>query len=313
MNQVRILFMGTPDYALPSLRNLLEGGYEVVGVVTQPDRPKGRKQLLTPPPVKEFALAHRLPVYQPEKIRKAEALDQILSLKPDLIVTAAYGQILPKRLLDSPRYGAVNVHASLLPKYRGAAPIHYAIMHGEVKTGATLMMMTPELDAGDILAQEEVRIGRRDTAGDLFSVLAEMGGRLLLKTLPEYLAGRITPVPQDHTQATYAPTLKKEDERLDFSLSAKQLYNRIRGLNPWPVAYATLNGERIKIWWSETVAGEAGEAPGTILSAAPAGIDVATGEGILRLTEIQPAGKKRMTAEEYLRGNQSLAKGMKLA
>lgn len=304
--------MGTPDYAVASLRSLLEAGYEVIGVVTQPDKPKGRKRILTPSPVKEFAMRHHLSVYQPEKIRKREEVESLLALNPTLIVTAAYGQILPKSLLDAPAYGAINVHASLLPKYRGGAPIHYAVMNGEKETGVTLMMMTAELDAGDIIAQERIPIGKQQTTGDLFPILAEMGGRLLVNTLPDYLAGRIRPIPQDQSLATYAPTLKKEDEWLDFSLPAERLYNRIRGLNPYPGAYTKLGEERIKVWWSEVGEGKSREEPGTILSASNEGIDVATGDGVLILKEIQPAGKKRMTVDTYLRGH-TLAKGMRFA
>ncbi|MBE3554134.1 MAG: methionyl-tRNA formyltransferase [Thermicanus sp.] len=305
--------MGTPDYAVASLKSLVEEGYPVVGVVTQPDKPKGRKRIPTPSPVKVYAQSMNLPLFQPEKLRRAEEVERILSVKPTLIVTAAYGQILPKSLLDAPPFGAINLHASLLPKYRGGAPIHYALLNGEKETGVTLMRMTPELDAGDILAQERIPIGDRDTVGDLFGKLTELAARLLLKTLPDYLEGKITPIPQDHSQATYAPNIKKEEEWLDFSKPAKDLYNQIRAFNPWPGAYTKIFGERIKVWWSEIGVGSFREEPWTILHLGDEGIQVATGDGILVLKEIQPAGKKKIDVASFLRGNTVLAKGMKFA
>lgn len=307
---MRIVFMGTPDFAVPSLRRLLDEGYEVVGVVTQPDRPKGRKQILTPSPVKEVALEYGIPLLQPERIRKVEAYNEVLSLNPDLIVTAAFGQILPKALLDSPRLGCINVHASLLPKYRGGAPIHYAVINGEVETGVTIMYMVEELDAGDILSQAMIPIHPLDTAGTMFDKLTQLGADLLIQTLPDLIAGQIKPIPQDESKVTYSPTIKREDEKINFYQSAQKIYNQVRGLNPWPVAFATIDQQPLKIWWTEWRAENSSHMPGTILSVSPTGVEVATSEGILILKEIQPAGKKRMNIADFLRGSNWLKEGM---
>jgi methionyl-tRNA formyltransferase len=303
LKDVRVLFMGTPDFAVSSLEALLKDGYNVVGVVTQPDRPVGRKQVLTPPPVKEAALRHGLPVLQPEKIKQEEALEQVLALEPDLIVTAAYGQILPKRLLDAPRYGCINVHASLLPKYRGGAPIHKAIVEGEKETGVTIMYMVEALDAGDMLSKVVVPIEERDSVGTLHDKLAVAGAKLLSETLPKLLAGELEAKPQDHAKATFAPNLKRADERIDWTRSAEQIYNQVRGLHPWPVAFTTLDGKVWKVWWVEkqSVTGTAGE-PGTIVAREEDGLVVACGEGTVKITELQPEGKKRMSAYDFLRG-----------
>lgn len=303
MKDVRILFMGTPDFAVPSLEALAAEGYRVVAAVTQPDRPVGRKQVLTPPPVKEAALRLGIPVLQPEKIKADEALAQVLALEPDLIVTAAYGQILPKRLLDAPRYGCINVHASLLPKYRGGAPIHKAIVEGETESGVTIMYMVEALDAGDMLSRVVVPIDERDTAGTLFDKLAAAGAKLLVETVPKLLAGEIVPEPQDHEAATYAPTLKRVDERVDWTRTARQVYNQVRGLNPWPVAFTTYGGKVWKLWWVEMQAddGQLAE-PGTIVAREEDGLVVACGSGAVKITELQPEGKKRMSARDFLRG-----------
>ncbi|SHE11630.1 methionyl-tRNA formyltransferase [Chlamydia abortus] len=304
---MNIVFMGTPDFAVPSLKMLLENNYPVKAVVTQPDRPKGRKRVLTAPPVKEVALAHGLPVLQPERIRAAEAVGQIRDLEPDLIVTAAYGQIVPKSLLELPRHGCINVHASLLPKYRGGAPIQHAILRGEKVTGVTIMYMAEGLDTGDMISRVEVPIEDEDTAGTLFDKLSLAGADLLKRTLPDLLAGRIQAVPQDHGQATLAPNIRREDERIDWSRPAAELYNQIRGLNPMPGAFTTWNGEVLKIWASRKPVSDvqkkqSAAAPGTILQALPEGIEVATGQGSLWLTVIQPAGKKAMEVAQVLRG-----------
>lgn len=308
---MRIVFMGTPDYAVPSLSKLIAEGYTIVGVVTQPDRPKGRKQILTPPPVKEVALEYGIPVYQPEKIRKAECYEQVLNWNPDLIVTAAFGQILPKALLDAPKYGCINVHASLLPKYRGGAPIHYAVINGEKETGVTIMYMVEALDAGAIISQAAIPIEETDTTGTLYDKLKELGAELLIRTIPDMIAGKITPVEQDEKNVSYAPNIKREDEYLDFNRPARCLYNQVRGLNPWPVAYTIFQGQPLKVWWVEWCDEKASLPPGTIEEISDSGITVATGEGKLILKEIQPAGKKRMMVNDYLRGNTVIKAGMR--
>ncbi|TKI54782.1 methionyl-tRNA formyltransferase [Brevibacillus antibioticus] len=303
MKDARILFMGTPDFAVSSLTAVLEAGYNVIGVVTKSDRPVGRKQVLTPPPVKEAALRHGLLVLQPEKIKAEEALEEVLALKPDLIITAAYGQILPKKLLDAPKYGCINVHASLLPKYRGGAPIHKSIVEGETETGVTIMYMVEALDAGDMLSKVVVPIEERDTVGTMFDKLAAAGSELLLDTVPRLLAGELVAEQQDHSAATFAPNIKRTDEKIDWSRSAEQIYNQVRGLNPWPVAFTTCEGKIWKLWWVEKMpaAGE-GKEPGTIIAREEDGIVVACGSGAVKITELQPEGKKRMSALDFLRG-----------
>lgn len=304
---MKIVFMGTPDFAVPALRALLEDGYNVVAVVTQPDRPKGRKRVLTPTPVKEEALKHGLAVLQPEKLRQAESVEQIRSLAPDLIITAAYGQILPKSILDMPVLGCINVHASLLPKYRGGAPIHYAVMRGEQVTGVTIMYMDVGLDTGDMISSVEVPITEQDTTGSMFAKLSLAGAELLRKTLPDLIAGRIQAVPQNEAEAIYSPNITREDERIDWSKSARDIFNQVRGLNPFPGAFTTWNGDVLKVWQCKlpvSVDSSAGNAkPGTVLRADADGIAVQTGDGALMLTIIQPAGKKAMEVEQFLRGS----------
>lgn len=304
MKDVRILFMGTPDFAVSSLEALIASGYQVVAVVTQPDRPVGRKQVMTPPPVKEAAIRHGLPVYQPEKIRQADALELILSeTKPELIVTAAYGQILPKELLDAPRFGCINVHASLLPKYRGGAPIHKCIVEGETESGVTIMYMVEALDAGDMISKVVVPIEERDTVGSLHDKLAEAGSGLLIETLPKLLAGEIQAEPQNHEEATFAPNIKRTDELINWSRSAEQIYNQVRGLNPWPVAYTRYEGKVWKIWWVEKMAVQEVQAePGTIVGRESDALIVACGQGSVKVTELQPEGKKRMSMADFLKG-----------
>ncbi len=295
--------MGTPDFAVSSLEALLKEGYNVVGVVTQPDRPVGRKQVMTPPPVKEAALRHGLLVLQPEKIKQEAALDEVIALAPDLIVTAAYGQILPKRLLDAPRFGCINVHASLLPKYRGGAPIHKSIVEGEKESGVTIMYMVEALDAGDMLSKVVVPIEERDTVGTLHDKLAAAGSALLIDTVPRLLAGELAAEAQDHAAATFAPNIKRTDERIDWARSAEQIYNQVRGLNPWPVAFTTHGGKVWKVWWVEKQSADStGKEPGTILAKEEDGLVVACGIGSVKITELQPEGKKRMSALDFLRG-----------
>lgn len=300
---MRIVFMGTPDFSVPVLRQLIEDGYEVVGVVTQPDRPKGRKRELTPPPVKVEALKHDLVILQPEKISKQEELEKVFALKPDLIVTAAFGQILPKALLDYPKYGCINVHASLLPKYRGGAPIHQAIIDGEKETGITIMYMVEKLDAGDILTQTKVTIEEHDHVGTLHNKLSAAGAKLLSETIPDLIAGNLKPIKQNDQEATFASNIKREQEKIDWTKDGEDIYNQIRGLHPWPVAYTMLDGKPLKVWWGEKVKSNSKEEPGTIIAIESNGMVVATGnETAIKITDLQPAGKKRMLAESFLRG-----------
>ncbi|OIK13990.1 methionyl-tRNA formyltransferase [Bacillus sp. MUM 116] len=299
----KIVFMGTPDFSVPVLRRIIEDGYDVIGVVTQPDRPVGRKKVLTPPPVKVEAIKHGIPVYQPEKIREKTELEKILALEPDLIVTAAFGQILPKELLDAPSYGCINVHASLLPELRGGAPIHYAIIQGKKKTGITIMYMAEKLDAGDILTQVEVPITGEDNVGTMHDKLSKAGADLLSDTIPKLLAGTLTAIPQDDAAATFASNIKREQEKINWSKSGKDIYNHIRGLNPWPVAFTLINGRVLKIWQSEKVKAPKSEAPGTIVEIQEDSLVVSTGdETAIKITELQPSGKTKMTAKDFLRG-----------
>ncbi|MFT9847922.1 methionyl-tRNA formyltransferase [Aneurinibacillus sp. REN35] len=306
--------MGTPDFAVPCLRKLVEEKYNVVAVVTQPDRPKGRKKQLAAPPVKEAALLLGLPVLQPEKL-KVDGVQDILDYKPDLIVTAAFGQILPKELIEYPAYGCINVHASLLPQYRGGAPIHKSIIDGQKETGVTIMYMVEKLDAGDMLSQVRVPIEDTDNVGTMHDKLSRAGAKLLLETIPKLLDGKIQPVPQDEAEVTYAWNIKREDERLDWTRSARELFNHVRGLYPWPVAYTVVEGDNltVKVWEASVLTEDATnhQEPGTILSVAPEGIDVQTGQGVLRLTHIQPAGKKAMAVADYVRGSSAFAPGMR--
>lgn len=310
----KIVFMGTPDFSVPILRQIISDGFDVIGVVTQPDRPVGRKRILTPPPVKIEALKHGIPVYQPEKIRQKEELEKILSLKPDLIITAAFGQILPNELLEAPPHGCINVHASLLPELRGGAPIHYAIMQGKKKTGITIMYMVEKLDAGDILTRVEVPITDADNVGTLHDKLSKAGSDLLSETLPMLLAGKLTPIPQNNEDATFARNIKREQEKIDWTKTGDDIYNHIRGLNPWPVAFTSLDGTVLKIWQAEKVAGFPRHEPGTILKLESDGIIVSTGNEIaIKIKELQPSGKTKMTGEEFLRGAGSkISNGSKL-
>lgn len=311
---MRIVFIGTPDFAVPCLRKLVEEKYNVVAVVTQPDRPNGRKKQLAAPPVKEAALLLGLPVLQPEKL-KVDGVQDILDYKPDLIVTAAFGQILPKELIEYPAYGCINVHASLLPQYRGGAPIHKSIIDGQTETGVTIMYMVEKLDAGDMLSQVRVPIEDTDNVGTMHDKLSRAGAKLLLETIPKLLDGTIQPIPQDEAKVTYAWNIKREDERLDWTRSARELFNHVRGLYPWPVAYTVVEGDNqtVKVWAASVLMEDTTnhQEPGTILSVAPEGIDVQTGQGVLRLTHIQPAGKKAMAVADYVRGSSAFTPGMR--
>lgn len=296
---IRIVFMGSPDFALPVLA-ALEGNFSVVGVVTQPDRPAGRGRELTPPPVKVLTRELGLPVIQPKNLRQPEALEQLQDWDPEVIVVAAFGQILRPNVLDLPPHGCVNVHASLLPRWRGAAPIQAAILHGDETTGVTIMKMDPGVDTGPILAQEPIPISPTDTAGTLSPKLAQLGADLLVETLPGYLSGDIEPKPQDDSQATYAPMLKKSDGELDFSETAEVLARKVRAYNPWPGTFTFLNQQRLKIHRAHPVDAEA-ISPGqsTIYQDLPA---IGTRSGLLVLDEVQPAGKKPMPGEVFLHG-----------
>ncbi|MEH7382472.1 methionyl-tRNA formyltransferase [Bacillus sp. JJ1533] len=299
----RIVFMGTPDFSVPVLRQIIEDGYEVVAVVTQPDRPVGRKRVLTPPPVKVEALKHGIPVLQPNKIREKQEIETVLSYKPDLIITAAFGQILPNEILEVPKYGCINVHASLLPELRGGAPIHYSILQGKKKTGVTIMYMVEKLDAGDILTQVEIPIVETDHVGSLHDKLSVAGSKLLSETIPLLLDDKITPIKQDDTKATFASNIKREQEKIDWTKTGEDIYNHIRGLHPWPVAYTTINGDVMKIWWGEKVPSATPTKPGTVVSTEKDGFIVSTGNTtFIKITQLQPAGKKKMSAEQFLLG-----------
>lgn len=298
----KIVFMGTPAFSAPILRMLVEEGYEVISVVTQPDRPVGRKKVLTPTPVKEEALRLGLPVYQPEKLKNPDELQVVLDLKPDLIVTAAFGQILPTAILEAPKLGSINVHASLLPAYRGGAPIHQAIIDGKTETGVTIMYMVDRLDAGDIISQTAVEIGKTDHTGSMFEKLSAAGTQLLKETLPSIVEGTNKRIPQDEEKVTFARNISREQERIDWSKSAQAIYNQVRGLHPWPVAYTTFKDANMKIWWTEEADSSKTGKPGEVVELTDEAILVQTGEGILALTELQPAGKKRMSAQDYLKG-----------
>lgn len=298
----KIVFMGTPAFSVPILRMLTEEGYDVISVVTQPDRPVGRKKVMTPTPVKEEALRLGLPVYQPQKLKNPEEFQVVLDLEPDLIVTAAFGQILPTEILTAPKLGAINVHASLLPDYRGGAPIHQAIIDGKKETGVTIMYMVDRLDAGDIISQTVVPIEKHDHTGSMFDKLSIAGRNLLRETLPSIIEGTNERIPQDELLVTFARNISREQERLDWHKSAEQLYNQVRGLHPWPVAYTGFKQDVMKIWWSEIVEETQTGKPGEVVGLTDDAIHVQTGKGILAITELQPAGKKRMTAKDYLTG-----------
>ena len=308
----KIVFMGTPDFSVPILQKLIQSEYEIILVVTQPDRPKGRKKVITPPPVKVEAEKNNIAVFQPEKIKND--YQRILDEEPDLIVTAAYGQILPKELLETPKYGCINVHASLLPELRGGAPIHYAILEGKKETGITIMYMVEKLDAGDILTQAAVPIEEDDNVGLLHDKLSEVGANLLLETIPPLFDGKLKPIRQDEEKATFAPNIKREQEKIDWSKSDLDIYNQIRGLNPWPVAFTTYQNKNMKIWKAERCDKEYEGSPGQIVEKNNEGFIVQCGnKKSIKITEIQPAGKKRMSVREYLLGSDDRIKiGVKM-
>lgn len=308
---MRIVFMGTPDFAVPSLEALLRSDDQVVGVISQPDRPKGRGQQLVAPPVKLVAGRAGIPILQPLKIRTPEFLQALSAWKPDLIVVAAYGRILHTPILSLPPMGCVNVHGSLLPKYRGAAPVQWAVINGETETGITTMLMDEGMDTGAMLLQEKLTILPDDTAGTLAPRLAELGGRLLVETLAKLKTGMVTPKKQQDEMATLAPLLKKEDGLIDWTLSAAALSNRVRGLSPWPGAYTFFGEARWNIWKAVSYVGPPTGEPGVIVAVEKQSIRVATGDGLLDIREIQTANSKRMSAAQFLAGHR-VAVGMRL-
>ena len=300
---MRILFMGTPDFAVASLKRLVADGHDVCAVFTQPDKPKNRGMKMIAPPVKEYALTESIPVYQPLKMKDGTALALVQSLEPELIVVAAYGRILPEDILNTPKYGAINVHSSILPKYRGAAPINWAILNGDAVTGVSIMYMAPELDAGDVILCRETAIDPDEDAVTLTTRLAELGAEALSEAIGQIENGTVTRTPQDHAAHTYAPMLDKSLSPLDFTHPARQLHDQVRGLVPWPSASMVLAGKPVKI--HRTAVGEATSAPaGAVVTADKTGLSIACGDGkSLRILELQGEGGKRMAATDYLRGH----------
>lgn len=304
--------MGTPEFSTKVLEMLI-AEHNVIAVVTQPDRPVGRKRKLTPPPVKQVAVEHAIPVYQPEKLSQSQELEELIGLNADLIVTAAFGQLLPESLLQSPKLGAINVHASLLPKYRGGAPIHQAIIDGEKQTGISIMYMVKKLDAGNIISQQAIDIEVQDDVGSMHDKLSFLGADLLKETLPSIINGTNDSIAQNDDEATFASNIRREDEKIDWSMSAEAIYNQIRGLSPWPVAHTIMDGENLKIYASRIEKDKNGE-PGTIIETTKKAIIVATGSNdAIALTDIQVAGKKRMLTANYLSGVQGTLVGKVLS
>ena len=296
--------MGTPDFAVPSFRALIESGYEVVGAICQPDRPKGRGHKLAACPVKEAAIAAGVPVFQPERIKRPEGVQMLKELAPDLCVTAAFGQILSQEILDIPPLGTVNVHSSLLPRHRGSAPVNWSIVMGETVTGVTTMFTDKGMDTGDILLMEETPIGEKETAGELTDRLAEIGAQLLIKTLGQLEAGTLKRTPQNPDEATYEPKLTKELGRIDFSRSAREIDCLVRGTTPWPGAYTTLGEETIKVFEVRALDAKPSAAPGTVIAAdGKRGLVVSCGDCDMEIVQLQMPGAKRMRAADYLRGH----------
>lgn len=309
---MKIVFLGTPEFAVPCLRELYKAGHEIAAVFSQPDRPSGRGYKLKSPPVKEFSLENKLPVFQPEKIKSEEAIRTLKDISPDIIVVVAYGQILPQTILDIPKYGCINVHASLLPKYRGAAPINWALINGEKITGVTTMFMDAGLDTGDILLKSELLIEKSDTAGSLFVKLAELGSKLIVETLSKIEKNEIIRIPQDNKDSSYASLLSREQSRIDWNKPSFEINNLIRGLNPWPVAWTTLNNKKIKIFkaaYSEDASktlnenDETGKIPGVITKSSKDSFIVSCSIGELEILELQAENEKKMKATEYLKGH----------
>ena len=298
---MRIVFMGTPDIAATCLKQLLAEGFDVVGVYTQPDRPKGRGMKMVFSPVKEVAIAQNIPVFQPENFRDEETVQQLAQLKPDVCAVVAYGRILPQKVLDIPTKGCVNIHASLLPQYRGSAPYQWAVLDGCRETGVTAQYMAPKMDAGDVIDVEKTPIGENETAGELLDRLAELGAGLLSRTLHRMEEGTVAGVPQEEDKVTFAPMLDKSMCPIDWNKTAQQVHNQVRGLHPWPVAIAELAGTKFKI--HETVVAEGEGEPGTILALTKTGLLVACSEGAVEIRSLQAEGGKRMAAPDYFRGH----------
>ena len=301
---MRVIFMGTPDFAVGALEEIIKAGHEVVLVVTQPDKPKGRGKAMQYTPVKECALAHGIEVFQPVKVKEPENIEVLRKYEPDIIIVAAFGQIVPKSILDMPKYGCVNVHASLLPKYRGAAPIQWAVINGDEVTGVTIMRMNEGIDTGDMIAKKTVRLAEDETGGSLFDKLAQVGAQLCVETMEMIEAGKVEYIPQNNEEATHTSMIRKELGLIDWNRPAVEIERLIRGLNPWPSAYTQLSGKTFKIWKAKVVSDENTYEPGCICRIDKEGMYVQTGEGILLLTEVQMEGKKRMEASAFLRGYQ---------
>ena len=302
---MRIVFMGTPDFASASLKKLIDEKFDVVGVFTQPDKPKGRGMELSASPVKELALENSLPVFQPVKMRDGTALAQIKALEPDILVVVAYGRILPDDILAVPKYGAINVHGSLLPKYRGAAPIQWAVLNGDKITGVTTMYLASEMDTGDIIYTAETEIGEYETSGGLFDRLKDMGAELLVKTLRDIDAGTAPRAPQDHSKASYVTMLDKSICPIDWNKTPREVLKHIYGLQPWPVATMELEGKTVRVFAAKYTDGKTEKVPGAVVSTDKGGLEIACADGeTLLITELQAPGKKRMGAEDYLRGHQ---------
>ncbi len=304
MNHPRIVFMGTPSFALPALRRLYSGGYPLVAVVTQPDRPAGRGKKEVASPVKHLAGEFGLTILQPEKVKDLSFLETFYALNPDMVVVAAFGQILPKAMIDFPRFGCLNIHPSLLPKYRGAAPLNWSIIRGETTTGVTIMQMDEGMDSGDILAQEETPLGQNETVGDLHDRLAALGAKLLVSTIDEVVAGQAVRRPQEASQVTFAPRLTRETGQIHWSDSAVHIVNLVRGLSPTPAAYTRLDGQPLKIFAAVALPGQTLLPPGTIGEPVAEGLPVAASDGVVLLKDVQLASKKRMPVSDFLRGYQ---------
>lgn len=299
---MRVVFMGTPEFAVPCLQKLIDCGHEVTGVFTQPDKPQGRKMILTPPPVKVLAENHGIPVYQPVKMRDGTALAMLQEAAPDLVIVVAYGKILTKEILEYPKYGCINIHASLLPKLRGAAPIQWSVINGFDKTGVTSMQMDEGLDTGDMLLKDEITIGENETAGELHDRLSVLGAEVLEKTIDALLKGELKPEKQNHDEFTYASMLSKELSPIDWSMTAQQIHNKIRGLSPWPSANAELCGKKVKIHKS-ILAPEKGKSAGEIVVCDKRLVVCCGDMNCIEITNLQAEGKKAMSAADFLRGN----------